>query len=184
MGMKLGVIARQRIKMKSADEGYIVNVNLFADSEKNPLSQPLLIVPCDTGVVYHNVVGGCKLLDYSAEGYIIPLPFVTANCFNPWIWREKEILSFPPDPKWRKLNPRAIEKTIEDYENWIKVQNCLWYDEVCEEIEHVFGGLIKVIKNAVHEEAWFHVKAKLGSDESLTEKGKWSETILTWCNSD
>ncbi len=133
------------------------------------LTNPAIIVPARTGVVYCNQTDGVATVHHELEGWLLPLPKVEANVFSPSWWE-------------RNYNRRVSGDETE------------WGD-ACRKMEAALRGMlsggeapteIAVVDHPDNCEAWVHVSflfTELGAEGDGTNRVR-LEGVLTWENCD
>lgn len=133
------------------------------------LPNPVILVPAETNIIYCNQVNGIATEHRECEAFLIPLPWINSDIFQP-IWWEQN------------CNRRHPNDTKE------------WWTSVFEKMEKVLNHLpfsgenptnIQVIATDSNVEAWVQVQFQFPHDAGTNTSHfhQW-KGILTWQNSD
>lgn len=130
------------------------------------LIQPALIFPGNTGITYHNQVGGTACYQAELEGYIVPIEYDYRPENYSDALCEKLANLFPEG------NSGFIDQFLAD-----KIQHLLEDSPFTKDIS------INQDKLSESKEAWLHVIVS-GSLADTFNKAIERQAILTWPNSD
>ena len=130
------------------------------------LTQAVLIVPAQTGVVYTNQVGGTECEHPEIEGFVIPIEY-DIQIENPQNSLTFKVCELFPEGSAGVININCAEKI----------------QELLDSSPFTKGIKINLDKLKKSKESWLHVTVEGNLDDTF-DSDNISEAILTWPNSD
>lgn len=130
------------------------------------LTQTVLLVPENTGIIYTNQVGGTECDHPEMEGFLIPIEY-DIQLDNPI-----SSLTFKLCALFPEGNPGIVDRDIA-----IKIQ------ELLDSSPFTTGVIVDLDKIEESKEAWLYVQVHGTLDDTIEEHSV-SGAVLTWPNSD
>ena len=164
------------------------------------LDSPVLIVHKDTGITYHNQVGGCACNQVEQEGWLLPLiiskEWQDTRWFNTDFWYAEYGPKFPWDIYDYKESLNKKVFSIDDITRlgWASALNNKFgmhrwkkWKDFKYDIESMFSYLnLKIVESKSNSEAWIECTIKIATSTYLVEENSKEVFIatLTWKNCD